>query len=137
MPIRITSTIAGFRRAGVAHPTEPTVYPDDHFSAKQLQQLEAEPRLVVEQIEDPEAPADPDSDPQGAVEPSGSSESVTGDTGENLLQPLIDIIAKLDPKDGELWNKDSTPKASNFPQGTTAEDRANAWEMFLAQADEA
>ena len=59
------------------------------------------------------------------------------DTGENQLQPLIDIIAKLDPKDGELWNKDSTPKASNFPQGTTAEDRANAWEMFLAQADEA
>mgnify|MGYP000212220957 CR=1 FL=1 len=137
MPIRITSTIAGFRRAGVAHPAEPTDYPDDHFSAKQLQQLETEPRLVVEQIEDPEAQADPDSDPQGTVEPSGTSESVMSDTGENQLQPLIDIIAKLDPKDGELWNKDSTPKASNFPQGTTAEDRANAWEMFLAQADEA
>lgn len=137
MPIRITSAIAGFRRAGVAHPAEPTDYPDDHFSAKQLQQLEAEPRLVVEQIEDPEAQADPDSDPQGSVEPSGSSESVTGDTGENLLQPLIDIIAKLDPKDSELWNNDSTPKASNFPKGTDPVDRANAWEMFLAQADEA
>ena len=78
MPIRITSTIAGFRRAGVAHPAEPTDYPDDHFSAKQLQQLEAEPRLVVEQIEEPDAQADPDSDPQGTVEPSGTSEFVTG-----------------------------------------------------------
>ena len=55
MPIRITSQIAGYRRAGMAHPAEPTTYPADHFTAAQLKQLKAEPRLLVEEV--PEEPA--------------------------------------------------------------------------------
>ena len=48
--IRITSKRAGFRRAGIAHPAEPTDYPDDRFSKGQLAALEAEPTLVVARI---------------------------------------------------------------------------------------
>lgn len=47
MPITITSTIAGFRRAGMAHPKGPIEYSDDHFTREQLALLEAEPRLTI------------------------------------------------------------------------------------------
>ncbi len=71
MPIRISSAINGFRRAGVAHPSTPTVYPDDFFSAEQIKQLKAEPRLAVEfgNFETAD-PADPGADQEGAVEPN-------------------------------------------------------------------
>ncbi|MFN3879802.1 MAG: HI1506-related protein [Nitrincola lacisaponensis] len=140
MPIRITSAIEGFRRAGVAHPKSPTTYPDHFFTEEQRAQLEAEPRLVVEHIDADEI-TDPATDQTGTVEPDGVAGTVetttTGESGEgvNLLQPLIDIIASLDPQDKTLWTKDGIPKASNFPAGTSAEDRANAWEMFKAGLD--
>lgn len=50
--IRITSKAAGFRRAGIAHPAEPTSYTNDTFTDQQLALLKAEPMLVVEEIED-------------------------------------------------------------------------------------
>lgn len=140
MFVRITSAIEGFRRAGVAHPAQPTVYPADHFSEEQHRQLQAEARLSLEYLEeDPnQKPSSSDSDPEttGAVGETGVSESVT-DKGDNTLQPLIDLIKALDPNDESLWNKDRTPKAANFPQGTSAEARANAWEMFQTQAEDA
>ena len=46
--VRITSKQAGFRRCGVAHPAEPTEYPDGRFSPKELKLLQSEPMLVVE-----------------------------------------------------------------------------------------
>lgn len=55
--IRITSKQAGFRRANIAHPAEPTDHADDAFTAAQLKQLLSEPMLVVEQIDG--APGDP------------------------------------------------------------------------------
>ena len=138
MPIRISAAIHGFRRAGVAHPSTPTVYPDGYFSDEQIRQLKAEPRLAVE-FGDFELPdqADPGDGAAGTVEPEFVSNDLTPAAGVNLLQPLLEIIAQLDPHDADLWNKDGSPKAANFPKGTTAEDRANAWEMFQAQADEA
>lgn len=48
--IRITSKSEGFRRAGIAHSSVPTEYPDDAFTKDQLAQLKAEPMLVVEEI---------------------------------------------------------------------------------------
>ncbi|MBC3252856.1 hypothetical protein H8I91_21560 [Serratia fonticola] len=50
MPIRITAKRDGFRRAGINHSGTPTTYDDEHFSARQLAQLKAEPMLVVEVI---------------------------------------------------------------------------------------
>ena len=140
MPIRISSAINGFRRAGVAHPNKPTVYPDNFFTKAQVEQLKAEPRLAVEfgDFEEKKSDqTDPSADQTGSVGPGDVSGDLNPDAGENLLQPLMDIIAGLDPHDDQLWNKDGSPKAANFPKGTSAEDRANAWEMFLAQADEA
>ena len=49
--IRITSKQAGFRRCGVAHPAAPTDHADDAFTPAQLEQLQAEPMLLVEIIE--------------------------------------------------------------------------------------
>lgn len=48
--IRITSKTDGFRRCGMAHPKEPTEYPDDRFSKKELDILNNEPMLFVEVI---------------------------------------------------------------------------------------
>ncbi|MDI3326775.1 HI1506-related protein [Pontibacterium granulatum] len=140
MFVRITSAIEGFRRAGVAHPAQPTVYPADHFSEEQHRQLQAEARLSLEYLEEDPNPnsAAPDSDPEttGTVGTAGISEPVTY-PGKNQLQPLIDLINALDPNDPSLWNKDGTPKAANFPLGTSAEDRAAAWAMVQAQAEDA
>ena len=40
----------GFRRCGIAHSKEPTEYPDDRFSAKELNDLSAEAMLIVEEV---------------------------------------------------------------------------------------
>lgn len=50
--IRITAKQANFRRAGIAHPATPTAYPNDDFTAEQLDALRAEPMLVVEVLPD-------------------------------------------------------------------------------------
>ncbi|MEX2155109.1 MAG: HI1506-related protein [Gemmatimonadaceae bacterium] len=52
MSIRITARPRnGFRRAGVFHPGEPTVYPDDYFTAEEIKILCNEPQLIVELLE--------------------------------------------------------------------------------------
>lgn len=45
--IEITSRQRGFRRAGVVHPTEPTIRRSGDFSATELQALVSEPMLTV------------------------------------------------------------------------------------------
>lgn len=50
--IRITSRRPGFRRAGLAHPAGPVEYPIDRFTPEQLEQLRAEPTLIVEPIDE-------------------------------------------------------------------------------------
>lgn len=49
--IRIASNRHNFRRCGIAHPKEPTDYPDDRFSEQELEALNAEPMLTVEFID--------------------------------------------------------------------------------------
>ncbi len=51
--IRIRSKKEGFRRCGIAHSEKPVDYPDDKFTKKQLQELKAEPMLLVEELPDP------------------------------------------------------------------------------------
>jgi len=48
----ITSKQDGFRRCGVAHPSGPAEYPNGTFTDEQLQQLQDEPMLLVEVVED-------------------------------------------------------------------------------------
>jgi Mu-like prophage FluMu N-terminal domain len=45
--VSITSRIAGFRRAGIAHPTGPVIYPAGFFSVEQIELLQSEPNLIV------------------------------------------------------------------------------------------
>lgn len=45
--IDITAKRDGFRRCGIAHSDKTTTYPLSHFTAKQLEQLQNEPQLVV------------------------------------------------------------------------------------------
>ena len=51
MPIKIIAKKDGFRRAGLAH-VGTVIYPDDHFTAKQLEALKAEKNLDVSVCED-------------------------------------------------------------------------------------
>jgi hypothetical protein len=46
--IRIRSKRAGFRRCGIAHSDQWTEHPDEKFTKKQLEILQAEPMLQVE-----------------------------------------------------------------------------------------
>jgi hypothetical protein len=48
--IRITATVDGFRRCGIAHTREPVEHSDDKFTREGLKRLQDEPMLVVELI---------------------------------------------------------------------------------------
>lgn len=52
MTIVITAKRDGFRRAGIAHSSKPTRYPDDFFSEKQLKAMLKEPQLTLAHVED-------------------------------------------------------------------------------------
>lgn len=52
--IEITAREDGFRRAGMAHTSRTRTYPDDFFTPEQLEQLKAEPMLVVRAVVDEE-----------------------------------------------------------------------------------
>ncbi|MEQ8585243.1 MAG: HI1506-related protein [Thalassobaculaceae bacterium] len=49
--LRILSKKPGFRRAGIAHPDTPMIYPADRFTEKQLDLLRGEPKLDVIETE--------------------------------------------------------------------------------------
>ncbi len=51
MPIQIKAKRDKFRRCGIAHSAEAKVYPDTKFSKKELEILQAEPMLVVTEVE--------------------------------------------------------------------------------------
>ena len=53
--IRIISKEDGFRRCGVAHSSTATEHADDAFTKKELEQLQAEPMLLVEIVADKKA----------------------------------------------------------------------------------
>ena len=63
MPIKIISKKDGFRRAGLAH-IGTVIYPDDYFTAWQLEALKAEKSLDVSICE-----ATPTVDPKGKDAP--------------------------------------------------------------------
>lgn len=52
MTIVITAKRDGFRRAGIAHSSKPTRYPDDFFSEEQLKAMLKEPQLTLAHVED-------------------------------------------------------------------------------------
>ena len=75
MGILIASKRDEFRRAGVEHPSTPTLYADDRFTDEQLAALEAEPMLVVHHVEDePEGVKEPETpEPEAPKAPKGKA----------------------------------------------------------------
>jgi hypothetical protein len=125
MQVTIKSSIKGFRRAGMAHSNESVAHPDGTFTAAQIKQLQAEPRLTVTIKGDASATTDSsntNSNPQGPMD-------------AERLRELVAHIASLDKENEALWKQDKTPKADAFPKGTTAEERAAAWEAYVASLD--
>jgi len=61
--LRIVAKKDGFRRAGIAHTSEPQEYPLSKFSKEQVEQLKKDPMLVVQEIEISE-PKGKDKDPK-------------------------------------------------------------------------
>ncbi|KJZ06126.1 hypothetical protein TW85_25130 [Marinomonas sp. S3726] len=124
MPIIIKSSVNGFRRAGMAHPSELVTHPDGTFTKAQLKQLENEPRLSVKIIEG------------AAIDDSSNSNSNSkGPMDEERLRELVAHIASLDKDDASLWKQDNSPKATAFSKDVTAEERTQAWEAYLATLD--
>lgn len=120
MPIIIKSSVNGFRRAGMAHPSELVTHPDGTFTKAQLKQLENEPRLSVKIIEG------------AAIDDSSNSNSNSkGPMDEERLRELVAHIASLDKEDSSLWKQDNSPKATAFSKDVTAEERIQAWEAYL------
>ena len=52
MTIVIKAKHNGFRRCGIAHPSQPTKYADDFFTEEQLKALSKEPQLILAYEED-------------------------------------------------------------------------------------
>lgn len=60
--LRVTSTIHGFRRGGVAHPTAEVTHAPGTFTVEQAEQILGEPALVSKQLTDAEWKASQDAD---------------------------------------------------------------------------
>lgn len=87
MPIFITSSKDGFRRAGLAHPKGTVEYPDDRFTEEQLAQLHDEPLLVVIEAVGETIAADPEPQAQGSLD-----DGVVGDDLTKLkVADLVEI----------------------------------------------
>lgn len=129
--IRITSKQAGFRRAGIAHPETATDYPDGRFTAAELDQLRAEPMLVVEewQVLDSE-----EGRPDPAAPPDDSQSG-------QVLTPVrvTEAIERLDPQNTAHWNRNGAPQCEALSevlgQPVSAALRDAAWELINGRGE--
>lgn len=119
--IRITSSIPGFRRAGIAHPNTPTEYPVSDFSEVQLAQLQAEPRLAVELFS---AAVDPSADAAGALDVDG----VEVDLNSLKVEELREIAAAGNIDGYKTMKKDELVNAI---------ESARDFELVVEPVDEA
>lgn len=83
--IRITAFRDGYRRAGMAHSTQPVEHPADRFTAEQLAQLRADQRLLVEEVDQADEPAEPS---------TGSGDGDDTANNESPAQPAGAAVAK-------------------------------------------
>lgn len=79
--IKITCRQQGFLRCRVAHPKGTTEYPDDAFTPEQVKVMQAEPKLIVEIVEEEKEPETPVKPPDGVPPDGGNS------TGQDAREP--------------------------------------------------
>ncbi len=111
--IKITSKRHNFRRCGIPHPKGAVAYPDDRFTADEMETLQAEPMLFVEIVPDEESDSgkiDPEllKVARGAIEDG----SVTGDG-----RPTVDALAVI------------------LGRNVSAKERDAAWDQIKAEDD--
>jgi hypothetical protein len=99
--IRIRSLKDGFRRCGIAHSAQPVEYPDEQFTADELEQLLTEPMLTVLVLPNPKGESieltieqrSDDGDPGEQRQPeSGDLAPINADActdGLNTLQAVL------------------------------------------------
>ncbi|MFD3249459.1 HI1506-related protein [Rahnella aquatilis] len=122
MPIQITAKRDGFRRCGMAHSDKKQTYADDHFSAAQLQVLEAEDQLVVVRISDQQLSA-----------------GKTGELGADLQAALAEIAtltSSLNSKTSDLTTAQSLIEKLNDDLSQANTDLTAKQETITAQAAE-
>lgn len=82
MPIVITSRREGFRRCGIAHSATPVAWPDERFSAEEIERLCADPMLSVTLTDGSET-----SDPGAGDLPDAGSETSDSGAGDLPARP--------------------------------------------------
>lgn len=111
--VRITSTVDGFRRAGMSHPAKAMEYPADWFDPEELAALQAEPKLVVQVLDLPDIPeplvlegsgTPPAATVDTAKEPAGDADG-QGGPGEPLAPEAQDAGKDAKPGKGKAEGK--------------------------------
>jgi hypothetical protein len=92
--IRITSKKAGFRRCGIEHAATPTEYPNDRFTAEEIEILKAEPMLVVTVL--------PDSAAAGDNQGKRKAEEVIAAIAAAETAEAVDALVEGDARKGVL-----------------------------------
>ena len=114
MAVRITSKMPNFRRCGMAHPTEPTTYPDDKFSAAELKQLQEEPMLIVDVIPEKE---------KAKSDAPAAAKGKSGNRGKIDNQDKPDGKTSADAQDG---NEQSPVDGNAAVEGSNQGDNPSA-----------
>ena len=91
--LRITSKKDGFRRAGRAHVGTST-YPKKSFTQQQLEQLLAEPLLVVELLESDTAEAAAEAAAKAAAETEAAAEAAAKTAAEAAAEAAAKAAAE-------------------------------------------
>lgn len=130
--LRITSRRAGFRRCGVAHPAVATHHSRSRWSAEEVDQLKAEPMLIVEEVGTaaPKGPAEPPAD-----FPAGNEHSKPEVERQWRIRA---VMRKLDRGQKEHFTASGKPKTEALQEITglgdvTAKERDALWAEVVAE----
>lgn len=109
MTVIITSKRNGFRRCGVAHPDKPTPYPDEFFTAEQLEALSKEPQLILayaqdefDQVQDSRDESLQEVDPAKAPDAAQNAqpqapETIATTLGDAVVLPVDPLMGNREP----------------------------------------
>lgn len=102
MTIVIKARHNGFRRCGIAHPSQPTKYADDFFTEEQLKALIKEPQLILAYEEDEfgQVQDEPNEDISQAAlsQATDSAPASQSQASETVIAPVAaPVVTTADP----------------------------------------
>jgi hypothetical protein len=145
MSVVIRSSKDGFRRCGEAHSKNPTTWPDDRFSEKELELLLDEPKLSVTITQEAKAPATKEKpiEKNSNNSLSGPEKSLPAatDVGSNQTSDMAPEVLEAVRRaitDGNTI-KSGAPDLKAMEQilgrDVDAAERDQAWELVQAEAE--